>query len=309
MNEARDASSAALVRLDPDFTQTQVISALAISNGLAWSPDGRTMYHADTPTRSHQRVRLRPGFRAAVEPARVRALHRRGRPARRGRGRQRGLLLERTLWRRQGRADRARRPPARRVRSAGDVPDDVRVRRPRSAHAVRDERAPAAQRRRARAAAAVGRRLRDARSRSRGCPNRSSPDERERKPQAWGHTNELSAATRSAAAHAVRRGKLPAARRAAKRRHVGFGRRVRDVHRRYLRGVLLWTRRVPPSRGTQHAAGLRIACRADEGVHDRARRRRLVEIHRGRFDTRALRHAAFVPAVASRRTGPLVDHR
>jgi sugar lactone lactonase YvrE len=52
MNEARDASSAALVRLDPDFTQTQVISGMTISNGLAWSLDGRTMYHADTPTRT-----------------------------------------------------------------------------------------------------------------------------------------------------------------------------------------------------------------------------------------------------------------
>ena len=52
MNEARDASSAALVRLDPDFTQTQVISGMTISNGLAWSPDGRTMYHADTPTQT-----------------------------------------------------------------------------------------------------------------------------------------------------------------------------------------------------------------------------------------------------------------
>jgi sugar lactone lactonase YvrE len=52
MNEARDASSAALVRLDPDFTQTQVVSGMTISNGLAWSPDGRTMYHADTPTRT-----------------------------------------------------------------------------------------------------------------------------------------------------------------------------------------------------------------------------------------------------------------
>jgi sugar lactone lactonase YvrE len=50
MNEARDAPSAALVRLDPDFTQTQVVSGMTISNGLAWSPDGRTMYHADTPT-------------------------------------------------------------------------------------------------------------------------------------------------------------------------------------------------------------------------------------------------------------------
>jgi sugar lactone lactonase YvrE len=52
MNEARDASSAALVRLDPDFTQTQVLSGMTISNGLAWSPDGRTMYHADTPTQA-----------------------------------------------------------------------------------------------------------------------------------------------------------------------------------------------------------------------------------------------------------------
>jgi sugar lactone lactonase YvrE len=51
MNEARDAASAALVRLDPDFRQTQVLSGMTISNGLAWSPDGRTMYHADTPTR------------------------------------------------------------------------------------------------------------------------------------------------------------------------------------------------------------------------------------------------------------------
>jgi sugar lactone lactonase YvrE len=50
MNEKRDAASAALMRLDPDFTFTRVVADITISNGLAWSPDGRTMYHADTPT-------------------------------------------------------------------------------------------------------------------------------------------------------------------------------------------------------------------------------------------------------------------
>ncbi len=52
MNEARDANTAQLVRIDADFTCTQVLGDMMISNGLAWSPDGRTMYHADTPTRT-----------------------------------------------------------------------------------------------------------------------------------------------------------------------------------------------------------------------------------------------------------------
>jgi len=50
MNERRDAASAGLLRLDPDFRLTPVLGGMTISNGLAWSPDGRTMYHTDTPT-------------------------------------------------------------------------------------------------------------------------------------------------------------------------------------------------------------------------------------------------------------------
>ncbi len=50
MNERRDAPSATLVRVDLDGTMTEVLAEMTISNGLAWSPDGRTMYHADTPT-------------------------------------------------------------------------------------------------------------------------------------------------------------------------------------------------------------------------------------------------------------------
>ena len=50
MNEARDAATGALFRLDPDFTLTRMLSGMTISNGLAFSPDGRTMYHTDTST-------------------------------------------------------------------------------------------------------------------------------------------------------------------------------------------------------------------------------------------------------------------
>ena len=52
MNENRDASSAALYQLDANLRFRELFGNLTISNGLAWSPDGRTMYHADTPTRT-----------------------------------------------------------------------------------------------------------------------------------------------------------------------------------------------------------------------------------------------------------------
>jgi sugar lactone lactonase YvrE len=52
MNEKRDASSAKLYRLDPDFKLTAMVPDIMISNGLAFSPDTRTMYHADTPERT-----------------------------------------------------------------------------------------------------------------------------------------------------------------------------------------------------------------------------------------------------------------
>lgn len=41
----------ALYRLEGDRVLRQgLVGAIAISNGLAWSPDGTVMYHADTPT-------------------------------------------------------------------------------------------------------------------------------------------------------------------------------------------------------------------------------------------------------------------
>jgi sugar lactone lactonase YvrE len=39
---------AALYRLDPDLTLHRVIGDLIVSNGLAWTADGRTMFHSDS---------------------------------------------------------------------------------------------------------------------------------------------------------------------------------------------------------------------------------------------------------------------
>jgi sugar lactone lactonase YvrE len=41
----------ALYRVAPDGTVTRHVRELRVSNGLAWSPDGRIMYHADTRSR------------------------------------------------------------------------------------------------------------------------------------------------------------------------------------------------------------------------------------------------------------------
>jgi len=41
---------AALYRLDPDGSLTEMFGGLTTSNGAAFSPDGRIFYHADTPT-------------------------------------------------------------------------------------------------------------------------------------------------------------------------------------------------------------------------------------------------------------------
>jgi L-arabinonolactonase len=46
-----DQPKGTLWRLDPDHKAIPVLRGLTVPNALCWSPDGRTMYHTDTPTR------------------------------------------------------------------------------------------------------------------------------------------------------------------------------------------------------------------------------------------------------------------
>jgi sugar lactone lactonase YvrE len=52
MGEANPTPRGHLYRLDPATGVAAVLHGIAIPNGLCWSPDGRTMYFADSPTRT-----------------------------------------------------------------------------------------------------------------------------------------------------------------------------------------------------------------------------------------------------------------
>ena len=52
MNERHDGATGALYCLDRYFTLTRIFDGVTISNGLSWSPDDVTLYHADTATRT-----------------------------------------------------------------------------------------------------------------------------------------------------------------------------------------------------------------------------------------------------------------
>jgi sugar lactone lactonase YvrE len=51
MDNAELEASGSLYSLNPDGTLKTLLSGVSISNGLAWSPDHKTLYYIDTPTR------------------------------------------------------------------------------------------------------------------------------------------------------------------------------------------------------------------------------------------------------------------
>lgn len=59
--------AAALYRLDPDGSLTEIFGQLTTSNGAAFSPDGRTFYHADTPTHAIRAYDVDPATGALGE--------------------------------------------------------------------------------------------------------------------------------------------------------------------------------------------------------------------------------------------------
>lgn len=62
---------AALYRITPGGVSTRIVGELYCSNGLAWSPDGRTMYHADSRGPYVQQFDFDPQLGEATNPRRL----------------------------------------------------------------------------------------------------------------------------------------------------------------------------------------------------------------------------------------------
>ena len=121
-----------LYRLDTNGRTDVMLEGLTISNGIGWSPDGRTMYLIDSGPRRHLCVRVRRDPRHPRRPARPGHRPRRRRRTRRDDRRRRRRPLGGDLRRWVRPPLHARRPPARGAARSGRAEHVLRLRRPRS---------------------------------------------------------------------------------------------------------------------------------------------------------------------------------
>lgn len=62
MSQQRTERAGSVYRLDADGTATRVIAGVTISNGLAWSPDGTTLYYIDSEADGVDAFDFEPGL-------------------------------------------------------------------------------------------------------------------------------------------------------------------------------------------------------------------------------------------------------
>ena len=145
------------------------LPAVRISNGLAFSPDGRTLYHADTAKKTIWACDYDPVERRGRAPPGVRSRRRRRRlrRPRRRRRRPRRLLPLRGVRRRLPASLRSGRQARASPAASGPLSDHARVRRRGPGDALRHVGVVPASRRQDRQKPCRGRPVRPARTRSR----------------------------------------------------------------------------------------------------------------------------------------------
>ena len=120
-----------LYRLEPDGPSVEVLAGISLSNGIDWSPDGRTMYHVDTLALSLSAYSFDP-LTGVLGPPRVAdRLRARRRLSGRNRSRRRGLHLDCPLARIPGLPVLAGRGAARRRRGSDAARHELRLRQAR----------------------------------------------------------------------------------------------------------------------------------------------------------------------------------
>ena len=147
----------ALYRLEPDGTAVEVVAGVSLSNGVDWSPDGRTMYHVDTTARTLSAYAFAELTGALGPAANTDRLRGRRRISGRSRRRRRGVHLGRLLARVARLPLFAGRRAARRRRGSDTARHELRVRGPHTRRPLHHDRSARSRSGRARSGRSVRR--------------------------------------------------------------------------------------------------------------------------------------------------------